>query len=825
MRRLAITALAVVTAAVTVVTVREGQPPVPAAAATTDAPGTTTGTAQATTDVAAAADGSTRTASAAGPACLTRASSRSDIDRMSGSNRWATAACAAQVHYPTGTDTVVLARGDVAGGYADALAGAVLARHVDGPVLLTAPDTLPVETAAEIDRLAPRRVIILGGSGAVSLAVERAVARHAPTVDRVAGSDRAGTAVRIAETVGPRDTAFVVNGYAPADALVAATVAAREGAQLLLANPGSVPQSTLDALRGVTDITVVGGFAAVDEAGEAALRRVVGEDHLERLGGPDRAELAATVARAHPATGRIHLVAAGDQNLVDALSASWAAARPGGGAVLFSGRDAPGRGTDRYVRLGHLGAGTGIRLVGGAGVLSTDLVSALERRQDEAVAGGPAAQLRGFWVHLFDESLKSRSGIDRVLDAAVAANLNTIVVQGARRHDAFYDSDVLPRTTDPKMPAGLDLLGRLLPAAHARGLEVHVWFSLMPTYHDSFTTNRETLPADHINRLHGPHGTQGSWMAADNEAGYDFLDPGIPGVQDHVAAMLREVAERYDVDGIHLDYLRYADNGARMNPIAEQRYRAVGGGMSLDDFRRRQTEDLARRVYLEVADADPSVVVSMAAIAQGGGPTGGDLRASFRDTRAYAEKFQDWPTWLDRGVVDMAFPMAYFQESRYPQWYDQWTRFAGSLPNGIVAIGQASYLNSTSQSLAQLDEALAATDGAVLYSYQQDTATGKGPLLATLPTSRFSVPAPAPDVPAKTRPTRGHILALARDGQTVTATPTAAGGAAVQVRADATGRAGFVGLAPGRYTVRVGSGAPKVVDVTAGRVSRPDLRD
>lgn len=811
MRRLLASALAIATTAVTVVAVRGGEPPVDAAP-------------QAATTAAASAEVE-RVAAAVpgGPACQTAASTRVDIDRIAGSNRWATAACASQVSFPDGAETVVLARGDVAGGFADALAGAVLAAHVDGPVLLTAPDTLPTETAAELDRLDPRRVLVLGGTAAVSPAVERAAARHADTVERVHGADRAGTAVRIAELVGPRDTAFVVNGYRPADALVAATVAAREGAHLLLANPGSVPRSTTDALADTRRITVVGGFAAIDEEGEATLRRIVGGDQLERLGGPDRAELAATVARAHPAEGRIHLVAATDTSLVDALSASWAAARPGGGSVLFAGADAPGRGTDRYLRLGALSEGTAIRLVGGEKVLSRELVASLERRYDEARQGGPAAQVRGMWVHLFDQSLKSRSGIDRVLDAAVAANLNTIVVQGVRRHDAFYDSAVLPRTTDPKMPPGLDLLGRLIPAAHARGLEVHVWYSVMPTFHPSFTDNGERLPADHINTLHGFSGTQGSWMAAANNPGYAYLDPGIPGVQDHVAAMLREVVERYDVDGVHLDYLRYADGGTRMNPIAEERYRRVGGGTSMDDFRRRQTEDLARRVYLEVAEADPSVVVSMAAIAQGAGPTGSDLRASFRGTKAYAEKFQDWPTWLDRGIVDMAFPMNYFQESRYPTWYDQWTRFAGSLKTGVVAIGQASYLNSTSQSLAQIDEALAATRGVVLYSYQQDTATGKGPLLATLPGSRFRDPAPAPDVAAKTAPTRGHVLAQARDGQTVTARP-AAGGSAVDVRADATGHAGFVGLTPGRWTVSIGSGSPRVVDVVAGRVARVDLR-
>ena len=86
-------------------------------------------------------------------------------------------------------------------------------------------------------------------------------------------------------------------------------------------------------------------------------------------------------------------------------------------------------------------------------------------------------------AHLFDPSLETREGITRLLDAAVAGNLNTVIVQAARRHDAFYASDVLPTTTDDELAGGLDVLAELVPAAHERGLQVHVWYSLVPSTH------------------------------------------------------------------------------------------------------------------------------------------------------------------------------------------------------------------------------------------------------------------------------------------------------------------------------------------------------
>ena len=154
------------------------------------------------------------------------------------------------------------------------------------------------------------------------------------------------------------------------------------------------------------------------------------------------------------------------------------------------------------------------------------MVDALEQRYAEAADGGPTAQQRGMWVHLFDDSLKTRAGIEQVLDTAISANLNTVVVQGTRRHDAFYDSDVLPHTTDPDLEAGLDVLGTLIPAAHARGLQVHVWWSMMPSTHPSMQD--EDLGPDHVNTQHGA-GTAEPWVPGRLDARLRVPRPRRPG--------------------------------------------------------------------------------------------------------------------------------------------------------------------------------------------------------------------------------------------------------------------------------------------------------
>jgi uncharacterized lipoprotein YddW (UPF0748 family)/putative cell wall-binding protein len=777
--------------------------------------------------------------------CVSAASTAWPITRLAGPDRFATAACVARAGYPDGSDTVLLARGDAAGGFADALAGTVLAHALDAPVLLTGPRTLDPAARDTLASLGAERVLVLGGSAAIDDAVVAAVEQQVPDVTRVAGTTRAATAAKIAARV-PGDGAFVVNGHRPADALTAGAAAARAGQALLLVDQGGVPAATREALVDRSAATIVGGTGVVDTVTEDAVRRLVG-GRTRRLGGGTRYETAATVARAHPGEGVVHLVSGDDRHLVDAIAAGWSAARTGGGPVVYTTRDAPDRATDRYLRLGPLADAPETRVLGGTASVGQAMVDALEDRYAEAAAGGPPPEQRGMWVHMFDDSLKTRAGIERVLDTATSANLNTVVVQATRRHDAYYDSDVLPATTDPDLEPGLDVLETLVPAAHARGLQVHVWWSLMPSTHPSMQD--EDLGPDHVNTRHGVDGTGESWMAAGWTPGYEYLDPAIPGVQQHVVDMVTEVVRRHDVDGVQLDYLRYEclransdgtciysdqdDEAAtgNQNPITRQRYVEHGDGRSLADFMRDQVTDLLRRVNLEVAAIDPSVVVSGALIAQGPGPRGEDLRHSFRGTRAYVDKGQDWAGWIDQGLLDHAYPMDYFRASdpTHATWFEQWAAFADHLdtPDHVTALGQAAYLNCVPESLAQLRRSLSALDGAMVYSYQGDRADScageqPGDLFRALsaPDGLFATPAGVPEVPRRTPATDvGHVLVAAADGDRVELVPLDTAGTGEVRRADATGHAGFVDLVPGTYILSSDAGLDRTVEVRAGEVT------
>ncbi|MBA4371099.1 MAG: hypothetical protein C0418_05940, partial [Coriobacteriaceae bacterium] len=127
-------------------------------------------------------------------------SSSTPVDRIYGSDRFATSVAVSKRAFPSGAPAVVLASGQ---SFADALTGSGLAGAAGGAVLLTWKDTVPASVLAEIARLQPSKLYVMGGKGAVSDAALNAAKAKAPgvAVTRVDGSDRAETARKAADLV------------------------------------------------------------------------------------------------------------------------------------------------------------------------------------------------------------------------------------------------------------------------------------------------------------------------------------------------------------------------------------------------------------------------------------------------------------------------------------------------------------------------------------------------------------------------------------------------------------------------------------------------
>ena len=344
----------------------------------------------------------------------------------------------------------------------------------------------------------------------------------------------------------------------------------------------------------------------------------------------------------------------------------------------------------------------------------------------------PAAGLeRAVWVHLFDPSLKTRGGLELLVEELAHADATAVIAQAARRHDAYYRSRVLPPTADPDLEAGLDVLAELTGLAHEAGIEVHAWLSIAPTWHAAY--EELPAPAGWVPAEHGRTAPEADrWVSRDVDGTWsEYLDPALPEVRAHLHAVVEELATNTEVDGVHLDYPRYASHREGYHPAAVERYRAETGAAGTPSpvdpawsaWRRDQTRELVATARAAVDAAGRPVTLSAAVIAWGPGP--GEL-GGFEPTRTWREALQDWPDWAQEGLVDAVLPMVYFRDHVPEQaaWFADWITFQQELTqvsDSLVIPGIAGWLNTPEAVLEQLSTAAAAADGVALYSYQQPT--------------------------------------------------------------------------------------------------------
>jgi uncharacterized lipoprotein YddW (UPF0748 family) len=263
------------------------------------------------------------------------------------------------------------------------------------------------------------------------------------------------------------------------------------------------------------------------------------------------------------------------------------------------------------------------------------------------------------------------------------------------------------------------------------------------------------LPADprHVYNQHGPNAVGGDdWLSRREDGatwsrGY-FIDPGHPDAAKYTTDVALNIVREYDVDGIHLDYIRYPERAdglswgynetsiARFNAQNSREGRPASSDPLWSQWRRDQISGLVRGIYQGALAIKPQVKISAAVIPWGDGPR---VEADWKSTSAYSSVFQDWRSWLEEGILDQAMPMTYFRDSTGNQatWFDHWVTWARDHAYGRQIIpAVALYMNEPADSISQIRRALASTGsgsgasgssrvaGVALYSYGATRAGG-----------------------------------------------------------------------------------------------------
>jgi putative cell wall-binding protein len=253
--------------------------------------------------------------------------------------------------------------------YPDALAGGPAARVGGGPLLLTEAGRLPDATSAELTRLRPGRIVVLGGTGAVSGTVLNALKNYTTgSVTRIAGADRYATAAAISQAAFPSgsDLVYVATGDNYPDALAAGAAAAYRKAPVLLVRANAIPAATAAELLRLdpSRIVIAGGTGVISAAVAAQLAT---HGTVTRQSGDDRYASAVAVSAATFGTNGVSIVyVATGRSFPDGLSAGPVAGKRGGPLLLVPGTSLPASVAAELKRLDP----THIVIVGGTGAVS-----------------------------------------------------------------------------------------------------------------------------------------------------------------------------------------------------------------------------------------------------------------------------------------------------------------------------------------------------------------------------------------------------------------------------------------------------------------------
>ncbi|WP_426520244.1 cell wall-binding repeat-containing protein [Diaminobutyricibacter sp. McL0618] len=212
------------------------------------------------------------------------------VSRLAGPDRYSVAVAVSQYGFPGTAGTVYIAAGTA---FPDALGAAPAAAHADAPLLLVPGTSIPSVVTAELTRLKPATIVVVGGTGSVSAAVLTQLRAFAKTVVRIGGTDRFDTSRELAAYAfaDGSPTAFIASGLNFPDAVSAGAAAGSVSAPIILVN-GTKPTidagtaSTIDGL-GATTFAIAGGTGAIS-AGIAAQLGARPGATVNRYGGADR---------------------------------------------------------------------------------------------------------------------------------------------------------------------------------------------------------------------------------------------------------------------------------------------------------------------------------------------------------------------------------------------------------------------------------------------------------------------------------------------------------------------------------------------------------
>ncbi|MCF8353573.1 MAG: family 10 glycosylhydrolase [Melioribacteraceae bacterium] len=287
-------------------------------------------------------------------------------------------------------------------------------------------------------------------------------------------------------------------------------------------------------------------------------------------------------------------------------------------------------------------------------VLLSTIIAAQGERETRAV--WLTTNYRLDWPpNTFNEAEQKRS-LEKIFENIKKKNLNTVYFQVRSNGTVMYNSSYDPWSPYISGKEGAapsyDPLEFAIKLARKNGLEIHVWVNVVRCFAGQESEHIQS--AEHVVNKYKYWSVK---ISLEGKNQY-WLDMGYPEVREYLVKSFTELVSNYDVDGIHLDFIRYP--GAAFND--NESYSLYGNGLARDDWRRENLNIFIGDLYKKVKTVKPYVKVGAAPIGIYKNIENG------KGFQGYVDVNQDAREWLKRGIMDYVVPQIYWDFERNPKF-------------------------------------------------------------------------------------------------------------------------------------------------------------
>ena len=274
----------------------------------------------------------------------------------------------------------------------------------------------------------------------------------------------------------------------------------------------------------------------------------------------------------------------------------------------------------------------------------------------------PKREFRGAWLHtVYQEGYRQRTTAQNQqylrcqLDSLASAGVNAVLFQVRPQADAFYASSLEPwscyLTADGSAPQPMwDPLDFMVGECHKRGMELHAWLNPYRV-----TSSARQIPA----KGHIYHKHPGRFLRYDGKL---YFDPALPENRQHIVAVVNDIIERYDVDGIHFDDYFYPYPVKGKNFPDDASFSKYGGGLDRSAWRRANVDSLISDIHDAIADGPkPWVRFGISPFGIWRNRTSDPRGSETSGLENYDGLYADVLLWIREGWIDYVLPQLYWE--------------------------------------------------------------------------------------------------------------------------------------------------------------------